>query len=407
MPAFLYKGRDQRGVMVNGRLEATTPDAVASQLFNRGITPIDITVAHIGNDVFAGLRERMSAGSIDLTDLIFFCRQMYTLQRAGVPILQAMRGLSASARNPALARVIDGLAETLDAGQELSAALKRYPKIFPPLFISLVQVGETTGSLDIAFNQLATYLELEKDTRQRVKAALRYPSFVLIAITAAIFIINLFVIPSFAKVYEGFNAELPLATKMIIATSNFTLNNWPLIFLGLLLTIVGAMVYMRSPAGAMQWDRFKLKLPVVGDILFRATLGRFARALAMTMKAGVPVVQGLVVVSRAVSNLHIGQQVLTMRDGLERGESLTRTAAATQLFPAIVLQMISVGEETGSLDELMNEVADFYEREVDYALKNLSAAIEPVLIVIVGVLVLILALGVFLPMWNLATATGL
>lgn len=407
LPAFQYKGRDQRGQMVSGHLDAVSTDAVATQLFNRGITPVDIGLARVSDDVFAGLRKRAGGGRIALTDLIFFSRQMYTLQRAGVPILQALRGLRDSSANPALAKVIDGIAEGLDSGLDLTTALGRYPKVFPALFVSLVQVGETTGSLDEAFLQLAAYLEQEMESRRLVKSALRYPMFVLMAITAALFIINIFVIPSFAQVYAGFNAELPWATRAIVAMSDFTVAYWPFMLAGLAAAAAAFSYAIRTPAGHYRWDRHKLKLPIVGGILFRAALGRYSRGLAMTLKAGVPVVQSLTVISRAVANDYVGQQVLAMRDGIERGESLTRTGAATGLFPPIVLQMISIGEETGSLDGLMAEVAAYYEREVDYALKNLSASIEPVLIIAIGGLVLMLALGVFLPMWNLAKVMGL
>ena len=407
MPAFQYKGRDARGQAVNGRLEAASAEAVAAQLFQQGITPVDIAAAGGGGDILAGLGRRLGQGRVKLDDLIFFCRQMYTLQRAGVPIMQALRGLSESARNPTLAKVIEGVLEGLDSGLDLNSSFRRYPRVFSPLFVSLVHVGETTGNLDEAFLQLAQYLELEKDTRQRMKSAVRYPLFVVLAISAAMVIINLFVIPAFAEVYAGFNAELPWATRIIIGTSNFMLQYWPFMLAGLIATVLGFAAWVRTPAGRRRWDRYKLRIPIVGGILKQALLGRFGRGMAMTMKAGVPLVKGFTVISRALDNAYVGEQVLAMREGIERGESITRTAAATGMFPAIVLQMISVGEESGALDELMEEVAGYYEREVDYALKNLSTALEPVLIIGVGGLVLLLALGVFLPMWNLASVMGL
>lgn len=407
MPAFQYKGRDARGQAVNGRLEAASAEAVAAQLFQQGITPVDIAAAGGGGDILAGLGRRLGQGRVKLDDLIFFCRQMYTLQRAGVPIMQALRGLSESARNPTLAKVIEGVLEGLDSGLDLNSSFRRYPRVFSPLFVSLVHVGETTGNLDEAFLQLAQYLELEKDTRQRMKSAVRYPLFVVLAISAAVVIINLFVIPAFAEVYAGFNAELPWATRIIIGSSNFMLQYWPFMLAGLIATVLGFAAWVRTPAGRRRWDRYKLRIPIVGGILKQALLGRFGRGMAMTMKAGVPLVKGFTVISRALDNAYVGEQVLAMREGIERGESITRTAATTGMFPAIVLQMISVGEESGALDELMEEVAGYYEREVDYALKNLSTALEPVLIIGVGGLVLLLALGVFLPMWNLASVMGL
>lgn len=404
MALFNYTGRNRRGEAVNGRIEAASADAVATQLFNSGVTPIDILPASAGRDVFGGLRalqERLSEGRVELVDQVFFCRQMYTLLKAGVPILQALRGLRETTRNPALAKVIGSLSDTLDAGQDISTAFRRH-EVFSSLFISMVQIGESTGSLAEAFLQLAQYLEREKDTRDRIKQAMRYPIIVLIAITVALFIINMFVIPAFAKVFANFRAELPLPTRILMATSSFTVSYWYLILAGVFGSVYGWLTYVRTPGGRYRWHKWKLRVPVVGSVIYRATLARFARSLAVTIKAGVPVVQGMTVVSRAVDNDFVASRLEQMRDGLERGETITRTAAATALFPPMVLQMISVGEESGAIDQLMGEVADYYDREVEYELKNLSSAIEPILIAAIGVIVLILALGVFLPMWDLA-----
>ncbi len=393
--------------MAEGRIEGTSVDAVASQLFNNGITPIDIIAAGATQDVFGGLkglRISFSEGHVNLLDLVFFSRQMYTLLKAGVPILQALQGLRESTQNAALAKVIGNIREGLDAGLDLTGALGRHPKVFSPLFVSMIQVGETSGSLPEAFLQLSLYLERDKDTRDRIKQATRYPTMVIAAIVVAMFIINLFVIPTFAKIYAGFKAELPWATQILIATSNFTVRYWYLIIIAAVLLALATRMYIKTTEGRYRWHRYKLKIPLVGPILFRATLGRFARAMAIILKAGVPLVQGMTVISRAVDNDFIGERILQMRDGVERGENITRTASATGLFPPLVVQMISVGEETGAIDNLLLEVAEYYEREVDYDLKNLSSAIEPILIVVIGIIVMILALGVFLPMWDLARA---
>lgn len=402
MPLFQYKGRNQRGEAVRGHIDAASPDAVAAQLLNSGVIPIDIVIAQAREDVFGALRARLAASSkISLTDLSLFSRQMYTLLKAGVPIMQALRGLRESAQNPGLARVIASISESLDNGLELNSALRRHPKVFSSLYVNLIQVGETTGSLQEVFLQLALYLEREKDTRDQIKSATRYPIFVVAAIFIAIFIINLFVIPTFAKVYAGFKIELPLATKILIASSNFTVTYWPVMLFALIATVFIVRSYVRTPEGRYRWHKMKLGIPVVGGIIYKATLGRFSRALAVMMKSGVPLVQGMTVVSRAVDNDYISDRIVQMRDGVERGETIARTAAATGLFPALVIQMIAVGEETGSVDELMFNVADFYEREVEYDIKNLSTAIQPILIVFLAIMVFILALGVFLPMWDL------
>jgi MSHA biogenesis protein MshG len=407
MAIFQYTGRNRRGEAVKGDIDATNIDAVATQLFNNGVTPIDIVPASVHQDVFAGLqalRARFSEGRIELTDQVFFCRQMYTLLKAGVPIMQALRGLRETTKNPALAKVIGSLAEGLDAGLSLSVAIKRHEATFSSLFVSMVQVGETTGSLPEAFLQLSQYLEREKDTRERIKTALRYPTMVIAAIGIAVMIINIFVIPAFANVFKSFKAELPWATKILIGTSDFTVAYWYYILAFLILVFVGVRFYIGTPEGRYRWHHWKLHIPLIGSIVYRAMLGRFARSLAVMLKAGVPLVQGMTVVSRALDNDYLADRILQMRDSLERGESIARTASATGLFPPMVLQMIAVGEDTGAIDALLIEVADYYEREVDHDLKNLSSSIEPILIVIMGIMVLILALGVFLPMWDLSQA---
>lgn len=404
MPTYQYKGRNQRGEAVNGRLEAPSQDAVATQLFNTGVIPVDIFEASASKDVVGALKIQFGEQKVGLDALALLCRQMYTLLKAGVPIMQALKGLRESTTNPTLARVLGDLSDTLDAGQDLTAGFKRHPKIFPNLFVSLVQVGETTGSLDQAFLQLANYLEREKDTRDRIKSALRYPTMVVGAIVIAMFIINIFVIPAFAKVYAGFKVELPLVTQVLIATSNFFVAYWPHMLIALLVAGFGFRAYIRTEAGRYKWDRFKLRIPIAGSIVYRATLGRFARAFAITTKAGVPIIQGMTVISRAVDNEFISSRIVQMRDGIERGETIARTAQATGMFPGLVVQMIAVGEDTGSIDDLMVDVAEYYEREVEHALKNISGSIEPILITVIGIMVLILALGVFLPMWDLAAA---
>ncbi|HUW97632.1 MAG TPA: type II secretion system F family protein [Acidiferrobacter sp.] len=402
MATFRYKGRNSRGEAVAGAMEAATIDAVANHLFNLGITPIDIDDAPPKPES-VWMRE-IGHRRIELTDLILFCRQMYTLFKAGVPIMQALKGLRESTHNRALAAVIGQINEALDAGFDLTAAVKRHPKVFSTLFVSLIQIGETSGTLDQSFLQLAGYLEREQETQQRIKSATRYPLFVIIALVIATFVINMFVIPAFAHVYTGLHAKLPLATRILMATSRFTVAYWYDVVAVLVIVAFAIRAYARTPGGRYRWHHWRLHLPVVGSIFSRALLGRFARALAITIKSGVPLIQGLTVISRAVDNDYVAARILQMRDGIERGESLTRTAQATALFPPLVLQMISVGEESGSIDTLMTDVAEYYEREVDYDLRNLSTAIEPLLVVAMGVLVLILALGVFLPMWDLAHA---
>jgi len=401
---YVWQGRNSRGQLVSGRVDAEDMDRVAEQLLKLDITPISIDQSAEKIDQAGSLSARLGLDKPKLNDLILFSRQMYTMTKAGVPLIQGLRNVANSTRNRQLADAVNQVVDALESGRGLAAGLALSPKVFPPMYVSIVRVGETSGALDQAFQQMATYLELERDFRARMKAALRYPAMVIIAMFIAVAILMVYVVPVFANFFASQDAALPLPTRIIIAASDFAVNWWWLILLALAAAIFGFRAWVRTDNGRYLWDRTKLRIPVVGNILFQGTLARFARSFAMTYRSGVPLIQGLTLVSRAVENEYVGQAVTDMRTGIERGESVSRTAQATGLFTPLVLQMISVGEETGEVENMLQETAEFYEREVDYDLRNLSDAIEPILLVFLAVLVLILALGVFLPMWDLGSA---
>lgn len=408
MTVFAYKGRNGRGDLVEGTLEGDDSGVIADQLVKNGVTPTEIKGVSVAAD---GTAERpdwfkrlFARKAITPMDLQLFSRQMYTLLKAGVPIMRALAGLQESAQNPAFAAMIQDLRESLDSGRELSTAMRRHPRVFSPFYVSMVQVGEMTGMLDETFIRLYDHLEFERDMRERIKTAMRYPGFVLLAMAIAIVVINLFVIPAFAKVFAGFHAELPLMTKMLIGFSGFMVSYWMPMLAVVTAAVLGFRSWINTPDGRYKWDRYKLRLPIAGKIILKSTLARFARSLALSFKSGMPVLQGMNVVAMVVDNEFMRSRVEQMREGVERGESILRTAVAAGVFNPVVLQMIAIGEETGDLDGLMFEVADMYQREVEYEVKTLSSQIEPILIVSLGILVLVLALGVFLPMWDLGKA---
>jgi MSHA biogenesis protein MshG len=265
----------------------------------------------------------------------------------------------------------------------------------------MVRVGEMTGLLEDILLRLYHHLEFQQFMRNQVKSALRYPTFVVIAMAMAIMVINIMVIPAFAKVFAGLGSELPLMTRILLGFSNFMVVNWPYLIAGIVAAIYGFIAWTRTTKGGYDWDRIKLKIPVAGKIIEKATLARFASSFALASRSGVPIIQAMNVVAQTVDNHYISSKVEGMRNTVERGESVLRAAIQARVFTPVVLQMIAVGEESGSLDEMMQEVADLYQREVEYELKTLSAQIEPILIVFLGALVLVLALGIFLPIWDL------
>ena len=404
MPLFRYKIRDADGRLLEGQAEAFSSEALAGQFQASHAIPISIVeVEEKESFTWARLLSKGRRAKVGLDDLILFCRQMYTLNSSGVPLVRAIRGLVDTSRNPTLGEALARVVEDLESGMELSGAFSRHPAVFPALLCRMVQVGEVTGKLDQVFLQLAVYFEREKETINRVKSALRYPTFVVVAIAVAIMFISLFVIPAFEKVFASAGADLPLPTRILMGISGFMQDYWYLLVVLLVLSIILGRRVLRTVRGRYLWDKYKLRLPLVGDIILRSTLVRFSRGFNMSYTSGIPLSQALGFTARAVSNSFVGEKIELIRNGIERGDTLTRSATQTGMFTPLVLQMLAVGEESGSVDTMLEDVAEFYEREVDYDLKNLSSAIEPVMIVIIGAMVLVLALGVFLPMWNLAS----
>ncbi len=398
MPFFIYQARDKKGNPVKGQIEAPNVNAAADILLARQEIPVKITLTDEdqNKDIFSGLFNR-----VKVEDLVIFSRQMYSLSKSGIPIIRAIIGLADTTTNKNFKRILHDVATQLERGRSLSAAFSSHSKVFPRIAISIVHVGENTGRLESSFLQLAEYFERDEETRKRINSAIRYPQMVLFFIFAALFLLNLKVIPTFTGMFAKLGSELPLATKILIATSNFFVNYWEL----LILVIVGSIAFLRSyigtKAGRYHWDHYKIKMPFVGSIIERSLLARFSRSFAMILEAGVPMNSGLSLVAEAVDNSYMETKIKEMRANIEKGESLLRSSVASELFSPLVLQMISVGEETGRVDELLSDAADYYEREVDFDLKNLTAKIEPVLISIVAGMVLVLALGIFTPMWDM------
>lgn len=401
MPHYHYKGRDSQGNVVNGELDGANEMAVAEQLMRRGITPT-LLAEQSAKTAGSGLNWSLAFSKrVTLEELVMFTRQMYALTKAGIPILRAIHGLEENVRGDALRRALASLKEDLGNGKPISISMQAHPEIFSSLFVAIIHVGENTGKLEEAFLQLTRYFELEMETRKRITTALRYPSFVLIALAVAMVVLNIFVIPTFANMFARFGAELPWATKVLLATSHFFTHYWAVLLIGTGAAILATRHWLKTAAGMMFWHRHQLRLPIVGSILKRALMARFCRSFAMMLRSGVPINHALTMVSDAVDNVYIGKHVREMRMGVERGESLLQIATKSQLFTGLVMQMIAVGEETGLVDQMIQEAAEYYEREVDYDLKTLTAKIEPILIVIVAVMVLILALGIFTPMWDM------
>jgi MSHA biogenesis protein MshG len=401
MAIFEFKGRNSEGRLITGQLDASTPDAAANQLLGRGITPVELKTFVEKLSFSEKFSRATNRGKVEGTELIMFCRQMHTIARAGIPLVKGLRGLSASLRNYTFQQALNDIVERLEAGVELSVAMRAHPKIFNNLFVSLVNVGENSGRLDLVFKQLSDYMERDLNTIKSIKTALRYPTFVLIAIAIAITLINIKVIPAFAGMFEKFGAQLPLPTRILIGISDFFVNYWLYLFAAIAGLVGWVYHYVNTYEGSRVWGRKKLKLIIIGDIIERASLARYARSFGLMLNAGLPINTALELSARALDNPYLGDKIRGIRAGIERGEGLYQTHLVSGMFTPLVLQMISVGEESGQVDALLAEVAAFYESEVEYDVKQLSDRIEPLMIIIMAIFVTVLALGIFLPMWDM------
>jgi MSHA biogenesis protein MshG len=288
---------------------------------------------------------------------------------------------------------------------ELSGALARHPKYFTEYYVAMVRLGEGTGRLDEAFQRLFTQLEFEKHMKQKIKGALRYPTFVMLAIVVAVAILSLWVIPIFAKVYAGMKVELPFLTRLLLGVSDFAVNYWWAVLAFIVLGMFGFRTWTSTKVGRYRWDKAKLKFPVFGGIIIKATIARFAFTFASATRSGMPLVSAFSIVSRVVENAFYEERILQMRDGVERGDSILRVATTAGIFSPLELQMMAVGEETGNMDEMVEQVAIMYQEEVDYEVGRLSETIEPLLLAAMGILVTILMLGIFLPLWDLSAVS--
>lgn len=401
MPKFQYQGRDKSGKKVQGVVEGTNESVVALELARHGTIPLSISPYVAKSFKFSKFLALLTFNSISAQDLNFFCRQMYSLIKAGVPMIRSTQIVMASTKNKQFKAALADIVLSLESGQSLSLSMRHHSQLFPTLMIAIVEVGENTGHLDQAFRQLAIHFERENTTRRQIAAAIRYPLMVVIVTIIAVVVINIFVIPAFARFFAQFKAQLPLPTRILIAISNFFVHYWYVLIMGVGSGIFLIFSFLKTPLGHRRWDRWKLSIPIAGDIVKRALLARFARSFALSIRSGVPLLESINIIAKTTDNVYVSEQIITMRTYIEHGESLTVSAGKTQMFTPLILQMLSIGEETGELDRLLDEAADYYEQEVDYEVERLGDAIEPILILIIAGFVLLLALGIFLPMWDL------
>ncbi len=398
MPYFRYVARQPDGSKVTSVMEAPSEHDVIANLMASGSVVLSIEMTRSAAAKKGGL-SALFGPKVRIESLVIFCRQMYSLMKAGIPLMRAMKGLSESTTDVPLKAALEKAVSDLGQGQALSSALSG--TVFNDLFISMVKVGESTGRIDQSMEQLAEYFEKEIDTLRRIKAAFRYPSFVLMVLVGAVIFLNFTVIPQFVGIFEKFGANLPAPTLILMSMSAFMIKYWWLLTIVLFASYLLFYLWKTSEKGRISWDKFKLSIPLVGPLVNQALMSRFSRTFALMLKAGVPLNTALHMSAEALDNQYLINEIGKMRSSIEAGVSLSAASMGNDLFTPLVHQMIQVGEETGQIDQLLLEVSDFYDREVDYNLTRLSARIEPILLLILAAMVLVLAMGIFLPMWNM------
>ena len=388
---FVWEGVDRNNKPMRGETRGASETVVTTNLRRQGIR-----ITKIKRQTYRGGRR------INDKDITFFTRQLATMLKAGVPLLQAFDIVGRGHSNARFSRLMMEIKQKVETGSSLSQAFREYPAHFNALYCNLVAAGESAGMLDAILERLATYQEKILAIKSKIKSAMFYPLSVLVVAIVVIWVIMVFVIPSFEQVFKNFGAELPLPTVVVINISHFFVKFWWLIFLAIMGTVIGVgMMYKRSDAMRYTVDRLVLKLPVVGAIIEKATIARWTRTLQTMFAAGVPLVESLDAVGGASGNIVYTQATRRIQTEVSTGSSLTNAMTNTRLFPNMVLQMTQIGEESGSLDNMLGKVADFYEREVDDAVAALSSLLEPIMIVFLGVVVGGLVVAMYLPIFKL------
>ncbi len=400
MGFFQYKARDKFSKPINGVISASSIDLVALKLKSQGYIPISIIPREE-----AVARTKYDKASVwikvPFSEINSFTRQFCTLQKAGIPILSAMFALKEQARNPFLKKVIGQIRIDIEEGLSLSVALEKYPQIFNKMYTNMVKIGETSGRLSEILERLVVLGEYDEHIRLRIKSATRYPLIVISALSLGFIILTTFVIPRFARIFSQFKVQLPLPTRILIGTHFVFAKFWWLIIMVAIIAVFGFSRTIQTDKGRLRWDALKLKIPVLGPLILKLILSRFCRIVAILLASGVSILQVLDLAAEGAGNVVISRVINQIKVSVNQGKGMLIPMKESGIFPPIVIQMVAAGEETGKLNELLLHVADYYDEQVDYTISNMVSLIEPILIFVLGCGVLLMALGIFLPMWNL------
>lgn len=399
MPTFSYKARDKSSKQVSGSSEASSQAALAENLKKLGYAVISITEKAGKGTSAISLFDRFSG--VTNSEVAMLTRQLSTLVEVGVPILSALESINEQTDNSILKEAVNQISVDIKSGVSLADAMSRHPRCFNQTYIGMVRAAEASGTLSQALERMVLLLEYEEQTRNKIKAATRYPITVVMALAVAFLSMTMFVLPRFAAIYSQFNFALPLPTRVLLGLSFVLSHYWYLVLFVFIAIAVFLNRYVKTKQGRTQWDALKLKLPVFGPLFMKIALSRFARVSGIMLKTGVPVLKVLDHVAGISGNVIVAKSITRVREGVNVGKDMASTMKQEKIFPAVAVQMVALGEETGRLDDLLTKTADFFDSQIDLTIQNMTSLLEPVLVICLGFGVLTMALSVFLPMWNL------
>jgi MSHA biogenesis protein MshG len=393
MSTYIYRARDKYGKLVIGQIDAASLIAAEKNIENLKLIPLSVE-----EKSSISMSELMpSFQSVSKKDIIIFSRQLATLYQSGVPISKSLTSLIEFTRNKKLKIILQEVKDDIESGQTLAKSLGNHPKIFSEIYVNMVEVGESTGLLYDVLVRIALLMEKEMTIKSKVKSATFYPKLVISAIIIATAILIGFVIPKFAMLYSSFNVPLPLETRILVAISNFFVNYWYIVLAIFAALIISVKLYLNSVKGRLWWDEYKLKIPIFGSIFYKSMMGQFTRIFGLLFQSGIPVSRAFELIRNAVENKYFTKKIDELQEKIAKGNSITQSFIDSKIFSPIIIQMISVGEETGHIDEMLNKVADYFDEDLDHQLSILQASIEPILLTIIFGMVLFLALAIYLP----------
>lgn len=406
MPLFGYKVRSQQGSVLTGTMEAGEQRMVVDRLRRQRFIVLEI--GEIKKNALKDVLDSINflKKRVRQKDLVLFSRQLSTLIGAGVPIVQGLTILVNQIDNPAFKEVISSVREDIESGTSITEALNRHPTVFSELYVNMVRSGELGGILDVILERLSGYLEAAARLRGKIKSAMFYPAVIALVAGGITTFLMIVVVPAFVKIFEQAGAQLPLPTRMLLMVSNFLRHYIIFLIIGLIVFVVGLRQYYKTEAGSMRIDRLLLRLPIFGTLLRKIAVAKFTRTFGTLVKSGVPILQALDTVAKTSGNRVIEKAILAAKESIREGERISEPLKASGTFPPMVIQMISVGEETGNLDAMLSKIAEFYEQEVDAAVSGLTSMIEPVVVVFMGIIIGAIAVSMYMPMFQLGALVG-